>query len=85
MKFTEKNLSETEIQDVLELCGFEVDGGNHYWNLPYECYVDVKLEGQKLYHVLKWVRDFIANQEKNYGYNNGKSEIVNGIKKLLEI
>ena len=85
MKLSDRIITEEDVKDILTHNGFECIENNVYWSYDYEVEVTVSVSGRTLSHLISWIYKFYAKYERSIGHSYGQYEIINGIKKLLEI
>ena len=85
MKLSEKILTEENVKDILYEVEFEHIEGSIFWSCDYEEEVEIKLPGNKLSNLIRWIYNYYTKKAGEYGEIRGKSELRQNIKSLLGI
>ena len=85
MNLLDQVLSEKDVKDILYEAEFEHIEGGMFWSCNYEERVEVKLVGNKLHNLIRWIISYYTKKAGEYGESRRKSELRQSIKSLLRI
>lgn len=85
MKTTDK-ITQEEVIDILGVVGLEANENEPmFYCYDSDKYVDVKIKGNKLEHLVCFIKSYYYDMGYNYGIRNGERNKMQEIKKVLDM